>query len=65
MIRPSDDVIAIPNHAAELEHQELVKRCHSLVAKIANQPGAIKNLKGILPMLETYAAYKGNRRRSH
>jgi hypothetical protein len=49
------------NHAAEVERQELIKHCHSLVAAIANQPGSIKLLRGILPMLETFAEYKVRR----
>ncbi len=49
------------NHAAEVERQELIKRCHSLVAAIANRPSSIKLLRGILPMLETFAGYKVRR----
>lgn len=48
-------------HAAELERQQLIKQCHCLVAVIASRPGAIKLLRGILPMLEIYAGYKANR----
>ena len=41
------------NHtAAELERQQLIRHCHSLVAAIANRPGSIKLLKGIVPTLE-------------
>lgn len=53
------------NHAAELERQELIKRCHSLVAAIANRPGSIKLLLGIVPTLEIFAGYKSNRRSRH
>jgi len=49
-------------HAAELERQQLIKQCHSLIAAIASRPGATK-LYGIMPTLEQYAAYKQNRRR--
>lgn len=45
------------------EHQRLVAQCHSLVDVIANRPGAVKLLKGVLPTLEQYAAYKMNRSR--
>lgn len=48
-------------HAAELERQQLIKQCHSLVAAIASKPSSIKLLRGILPMLEIYASYKANR----
>jgi hypothetical protein len=51
------------SYAVELERQELIKKCHSLVAAIANRPGSIKLLKGILPTLELFAAYKANRKR--
>jgi len=27
-------------HAAELERQQLIKQCHSLIAAIASRPGA-------------------------
>lgn len=50
------------NHAAELEREQLIRHCHSLVAAIANRPGSTKLLKGIVPMLEIYANYKANRR---
>jgi len=46
-------------HAAELERQQLIKQCHSLIAAIASRPG--RNFYGA-PTLE-YAAYKQNRRR--
>ncbi len=49
------------NPAAELEHQELVKRCHCLVAALANRPGSTKLLKGVIPTLEIFANYKANR----
>lgn len=42
----------------DLEHQRLVARCHALVAVIANKSSGTKLLKGILPVLEQYAAYK-------
>lgn len=45
------------------EHQELVTHAHSLIARIASKPGATKLLKGAIAALETYASYKGNRRR--
>lgn len=45
----------------ELERQQLIKRAHSLVAEIAARPGSLKLLKIIVPMLESYAAYKANR----
>lgn len=48
-------------HNAELERQQLVKECHSLIAAIASRPGSTKLLRGILPMLEIYANYKANR----
>ncbi len=52
------------NHAAaELERQQLIKKCHSLVAAIANRPGSTKLLRGILPTLEIFAGYKANRRK--
>jgi hypothetical protein len=53
--------------AAELERQQLIRQCHSLVAAIANRPGSTKLLKGILPTLEVFAGYKANslRQRSH
>ena len=41
-----------------LEHQRLVARCHGLIAAIASRPGGTKLLRGILPVLEQYAAYK-------
>jgi hypothetical protein len=50
-----------PTHAAELERQQLVKQAHCLVAAIASRPGAIKLLRGVIPMLEIYAGYKANR----
>jgi hypothetical protein len=51
------------NHAAaELQRRELIRHCHSLVAMIANRPGSIKLLQGILPTLEAFAQYKANRR---
>ena len=56
------------NHAAaELERQQLIKKCHSLVAAIASRPGSTKLLRGILPTLEIFAGYKANslRQRSH
>ncbi len=62
MIHPSDDAIAIPNHASELERQALIKHCHYLIAAISNRPGSIKLLKGVIPTLELYAGYKQNRR---
>ena len=52
----------IENHAAELERQELIKKCHCLVAAIANRPGSTKLLLGIVPTLELFASYKANRR---
>ncbi len=48
--------------AAELERQQLIKRCHCLVAAIANRPGSTKLLLGIVPTLELFAGYKANRR---
>ena len=45
-------------HAAELERQQLTKRAHCLVAQIATRPGAVKLLKGIIPLLQIYANYK-------
>jgi hypothetical protein len=55
------------SHTAELERQQLIKRCHCLIAAIANCPGSIKLLRGIVPTLETFAGYKANvsRQRSH
>jgi hypothetical protein len=50
------------NHAAELERQELIKKCHCLVAAIARRPGSTKLLLGIVPTLELFANYKSNRR---
>jgi hypothetical protein len=52
----------IEPHTAELEREQLIRHCHSLVAAIANRPGSTKLLKGIVPMLEIYANYKANRR---
>ncbi len=46
-----------------LEHQELIKQCHYLIAAIANRPGGTKLLQGILPTLQMYAQYKANRKR--
>jgi hypothetical protein len=51
------------SHTADLERQQLIKQCHCLVAVIASRPGAIKLLRGVIPMLETYAGYKRNRAR--
>lgn len=48
---------------AELERQQLIKQAHCLVAAIASRPGAIKLLRGVIPMLEIYAGYKANRAR--
>lgn len=48
-------------HAGELERQQLTKHAHSLISAIALRPGATKLLKGVMPMLEQYAAYKANR----
>jgi hypothetical protein len=45
----------------ELERQKLVKQAHCLVAVIASRLGAIKLLRGVVPMLEIYADYKANR----
>jgi hypothetical protein len=50
--------------AAELERQELIKQCHCLIAAIASRPGSTKLLRGVLPMLEVFAAYKQKRARS-
>lgn len=62
MTQVSNDAIAMSeNYAAELERQQLVKQCHSLIAAIASRPGATKLLKGIVPVLEQYAQYKSNR----
>lgn len=65
MNNPSRDAIAMSDHqqihAGELERQQLTKHAHSLVAAIAIRPGATKLLKGIMPMLEQFAAYKQNR----
>lgn len=47
------------------EHQALVSEAHALIAAIAKRPGATKLLRGIIPMLQIYAAYKANRKRSH
>lgn len=47
----------------ELERQQLIKECHCLIAVIANRPGSIKLLRGVLPTLETFAGYKSNRRK--
>ena len=49
------------SHAAELECQQLIKQCHCLVGAIASRPGAIKLLRGVIPMLQIYAGYKANR----
>ena len=46
---------------AELEHQQLVKQAHCLVAAIANRPASVKLLRKVIPMLEIYAGYKANR----
>lgn len=66
-MKPDQQMIAMnePNHchAAELEREQLIKQAHCLIAAIASRPGAIKLLRGILPMLETYASYKANRAR--
>ncbi len=47
----------------ELERQELIKKAHALIASIANRPGSLKLLKIVVPMLESYGAYKANRSR--
>ena len=51
------------SHAAELERQQLIKQCHCLIAAIASRPGAIKLLRGVIPILEIYAGYKASRAR--
>lgn len=50
--------------AAELERQELLKKCHCLIAVIASRPGSTKLLRGVIPMLQVFANYKANRARS-
>lgn len=57
MNHPSNNAIA----PTEREYQELVRRCHDLISTISRRPGAVKLLKGILPTLEQFAAYKVNR----
>jgi hypothetical protein len=47
----------------ERQHQELVKRAHSLIAAIASRPGSLKLLRITVAMLQSYAAYKANRNR--
>lgn len=47
----------------ELERQQLIKHAHCLIAVIASRPGAIKLLRGVIPMLEIYAGYKSNQAR--
>ena len=47
---------------AMLERQQLIEQCHNLIAEIANHPNALKLLRSTIAMLESYAAYKANRR---
>jgi ribose 1,5-bisphosphokinase PhnN len=47
---------------ARLERQQLIEQCHNLIAEIANHPNALKLLRSTIKMLESYAAYKANRR---
>lgn len=62
MTSHQDEAIAVSeNYAAELERQQLIKHCHALVAVIASRPGSTKLLRGIVPTLEQFAAYKVNR----
>lgn len=51
------------SYIAELERQQLIKHCHSLIAEIANRPGAVKLLRGIVPTLERFARYKASSKR--
>jgi len=66
-MKPDQQVIAMTqshqSYAAEVERQELIKECHCLIA-ITSRPGATKLLRGAIPMLEVFAAYKQNRARS-
>jgi hypothetical protein len=48
----------------EREHQHLVKEAHCLIAAIASRPGSIKLLRITVAMLQSYANYKLNRRRT-
>jgi hypothetical protein len=48
----------------ELERQELIKKAHSLIALISHRPGSTKLLKNVVLVLESYANYKLNRRRT-
>lgn len=49
-------------HAAELERQELIKSCHSLIAKIGYKASCIKLLKLAQTHLLMLSNYKANRR---
>jgi hypothetical protein len=46
----------------ERQRQELLKEAHSLIAVIASRPGSIKLLRITVAMLQSYAAYKANRK---
>lgn len=47
----------------ELQRQELLKECHTLVAKIGQSAYSLKLLKLAKDALETVAGYKSNRLR--
>jgi hypothetical protein len=49
---------------SELERQDLIKQCHSLISAIAHRPGCIKLLALAKAQLEMLAQYKTNRQRS-
>ena len=48
--------------AAELERQNLIKECHSLITLIAQSPYSIRLLKAARDGLLLYAGYKAQRR---
>ncbi len=48
----------------ELERQELIKKAHRLIVLISHRPGSTKLLKNVVQVLESYANYKLNRRRT-
>ena len=47
---------------AMLERQQLIEQCHNLIAEIANHPNGLKLLRSTIRMLQSYTAYKANRR---
>ncbi len=49
-------------HAAELERQELLKSCHSLIAKIGYKASCLKLLTLAQNHLLILSNYKANRR---